>query len=62
MSELRDLSGKGRNSRVLSPFSQCVLLQDSLMRSDQGNFWFFLNCEQLILLDLIANPRLDVSP
>ena len=55
----RDLSRKWCNSRILSPFSQRVLLQDSLMRSDQGNFWFFLNYEQLILLDLMSNPRHD---
>ncbi len=58
--DLRDLSGKWRNSHVLSPFSQCVLSNDSLMRSNQGNFWFFLYCEQLILLDLMSNPRHDV--
>ncbi len=48
------------DSHVLSPSSQRVLLQDLLIRSNQGDFSFFLNHEQLILLDLMSNPRRDV--
>ncbi len=38
----------------------CSFEIDSLMRSDQGNFLFFINCKQLILINLMFKCRRHV--
>jgi len=48
------------HSRLALTTRQHALSQDSLMRSDQGNFHIFIKCKQLILIDIMSKRRRHV--